>query len=110
MSLEILHKLRKGQDQNDKAHGFMVQGKAQDDKKQNPHTLRKRQDREKRLKKGQTKKPSVKTEGLMESGNNLSSRSVARRVLSAQLSLTSVFGMRTGGTSALSSPQWIYKP
>ena len=46
----------------------------------------------------------------MESGNNLSSRSVARRVLSAQLSLTSVFGMRTGGTSALSSPQWIYKP
>ena len=53
MCLEILHKSRKRQDQNDKAHGFMVQGKAQDDKKQNPHTLRKRQDREKRLKKGQ---------------------------------------------------------
>ena len=33
----------------------MVQGKAQDDKKQNPHTLRKRLDREKRLKKDKQK-------------------------------------------------------
>ena len=30
------------------------------------------------------------------------------QVLSAQLSLTSVFGMRTGGSSTLSSPQWLY--
>ena len=30
------------------------------------------------------------------------------QVLSAQESLTSVFGMRTGGSSPLSSPQWLY--
>ena len=42
--------------------------------------------------------------------NNLSSRTVASQVFSAQVSLTSVFGMRTGGTSPLTSPQWyIYK-
>ena len=42
--------------------------------------------------------------------NNLSSRTVASQVLSALVSLTSVFGMRTGGTSPLTSPQWyIYK-
>ena len=44
----------------------------------------------------------------MECGNNLSSRTVARQVLSAQMSLTSVFGMSTGGSSSLSSPQWLY--
>ena len=44
----------------------------------------------------------------MKCGNYLSSRVVSDRVLSAQLSLTSVFGMRTGGTSTLSSPQWLY--
>ena len=38
--------------------------------------------------------------------NNLSSRTVASQVLSALVSLTSVFGMRTGGTSPLTSPQW----
>ena len=38
--------------------------------------------------------------------NYLSSRVVSNKVLSAQVSLTSVFGMRTGGTSPLSSPQW----
>ena len=32
------------------------------------------------------------------------------KVLSAQESLTSVFGMRTGGSSPLSSPQWLYIP
>ena len=32
------------------------------------------------------------------------------KVLSAQESLTSVFGMRTGGSSPLSSPQWLYNP
>ena len=42
--------------------------------------------------------------------NNLSSRAVSSKVLSALVSLTSVFGMRTGGTSPLTSPQWyIYK-
>ena len=46
--------------------------------------------------------------GLIESGNDLASRTVTRQVLSARQSLTSVFGMRTGGTSALSSPQWLY--
>ena len=35
--------------------------------------------------------------------NELSSRSVARQVLSPQQSLTSVFGMGTGGPSALKS-------
>ena len=35
--------------------------------------------------------------------NALSSRAVAHRVLSAQRSLTTVFGMRTGGPSALKS-------
>ena len=36
-------------------------------------------------------------------GDELSSRSVARQVLSPQQSLTSVFGMGTGGPSALKS-------
>ena len=44
----------------------------------------------------------------MECGDSLSSQAVASQVLSAQLSLTSVFGMRTGGSSTLSSPQWLY--
>ena len=58
-----------------------------------------------------TKEQKIKefvNELLMECGNNLSSRTVARQVLSAQLGLTSVFGMRTGGSLALSSPQWLY--
>ena len=38
--------------------------------------------------------------------NNLFSRTVASQVFSALVSLTSVFGMRTGGTSPLTSPQW----
>ena len=37
-------------------------------------------------------------------GNDLSSRPVSRQVLSALQSLTSVFGMGTGGPSALKSP------
>ena len=37
-------------------------------------------------------------------GNELSSRSVSRQVFSPQQSLTSVFGMGTGGPSALRSP------
>ena len=41
-------------------------------------------------------------------GNELSSRSVARQVFSPQQSLTSVFGMGTGGPSAVKSPTfWL---
>ena len=39
-------------------------------------------------------------------GNELSSRSVSRQVLLPQQSLTSVFGMGTGGPSALRSLTW----
>ena len=58
----------------------------------------------------------------IESGNVLSSRAVTSQVLSALKSLTSVFGMGTGGTSSPISPEmeynassdparlWYYKP
>ena len=46
----------------------------------------------------------------MECGDDLSYRTVARQVLSARQSLTSVFGMSTGGSSALLPPQWLYNP
>ena len=39
----------------------------------------------------------------------LSSRAVARKVLSAQVSLTSVFGMGTGGPSPQSTPTVCYQ-
>ena len=42
--------------------------------------------------------------GLRCVGIDLSSRTVAREVLSAQQSLTSVFGMGTGGPFALKTP------
>ena len=42
---------------------------------------------------------------LYYSGNDLDFRAAARQVLSAQESLTSVFGMGTGGTSPLLSPE-----
>lgn len=41
---------------------------------------------------------------FVETGIYISSQAVSSQVLSAQLSLTSVFGMRTGGTSASSTP------
>ena len=41
---------------------------------------------------------------LYEVGTYLSSRAVASQVLSAQVSLTSVFGMRTGGPSPQLTP------
>ena len=44
----------------------------------------------------------------VECGNDLSSRQVTLQVLSARWSLTSVFGMRTGGSFRLLSPQWLY--
>ena len=46
------------------------------------------------------RKSSEKTPSFFCAGIDLSSRAVSRQVLSALLSLTSVFGMGTGGTSA----------
>ena len=43
----------------------------------------------------------------LKSGNSLSSHTVSRIVLSATQSLTSVFGMGTGGSSASLSPEWL---
>ena len=40
-------------------------------------------------------------------GNDLFSRSVSRQVFSALKVLTSVFGMRTGGTPSLESPTMV---
>ena len=42
--------------------------------------------------------------GGVQCSHYLSSRAVARQVLSAQMSLTSVFGMGTGGPSSQSTP------
>ena len=44
-------------------------------------------------------KPNFLTECLMESGDVLLSRAVASQVLSTEMSLTTVFGMGTGGPS-----------
>ena len=54
----------------------------------------------------QKKKDDYFRNRLTGSGSVLASRAVASQVLSALKSLTSVFGMRTGGTSPLTSPQW----
>ena len=42
--------------------------------------------------------------GALDVGIDLSSQSVSRQVLSALMSLTSVFGMGTGGPSSLKTP------
>lgn len=44
---------------------------------------------------------------VLETGIYISSQAVSSQVLSAQLSLTSVFGMRTGGTSASLTPVMV---
>ena len=44
------------------------------------------------------------TKAAIKTGNYLSSQSVSRQVLSAYECLTTVFGMGTGGTTQLSSP------
>ena len=44
---------------------------------------------------------------IMESGSDLSSRAVSSQVLSALESLTSVFGMGTGGTSPSLPPEIV---
>ena len=49
---------------------------------------------------------SLETKVFNGCSNNLFSRTVASQVFSAQVSLTTVFEMRTGGTSPLTSPQW----
>ena len=46
--------------------------------------------------------------GQMNSGNFLLSRAVSRQVSSTLRSLTSVFGMGTGGSSLLSSPDFSF--
>ena len=56
------------------------------------------------LKESTNKKASEKEALNFQSGNVLLSRAVARQVPSALLSLTSVFGMGTGGSSMPSSP------
>ena len=43
----------------------------------------------------------------LETGIDLSSRAVSSQVLLAQVSLTSVFGMGTGGTSPLQTPVMV---
>ena len=43
---------------------------------------------------------------LMKCGNVLLSHTVSRTVPSALCGLTSVFGMRTGGSHMILSPQW----
>ena len=44
---------------------------------------------------------------LKKSGNALSSQVVSNQVLSARKGLTSVFGMRTGGSLSPSSPEFV---
>ena len=46
------------------------------------------------------KKKDLAVSEVFCAGKDLSFQAVTRQVLSAQLSLTSVFGMGTGGTSA----------
>ena len=45
---------------------------------------------------------------FLKSGNVLSSQALDHQVLSALVSLTSVFGMGTGGTLLPLSPEWYY--
>ena len=59
-----------------------------------------------RLLTAKEKHPSFDGCFLFGCSNNLSSRTVSSQVLSALMSLTSVFGMRTGGSSPPLSPQW----
>ena len=54
----------------------------------------------------QKKKDDYFLSRLNGSGSVLASRAVASQVLSALKSLTSVFGMRTGGTSSPLPPLW----
>ena len=49
-------------------------------------------------------KAAMKIPQRAQTGNALSSQSVSRQVLSAYECLTTVFGMGTGGTTQLSSP------
>ena len=46
--------------------------------------------------------------GIYSVGNYLSSQAVASQVFSALMSLTTVFGMGTGGPSSLSLPTFLY--
>ena len=52
--------------------------------------------------------PDVLPSGNLCVGDFLSSRAASSQVFSAQVSLTSVFGMGTGGPSPLSTPTILY--
>ena len=58
-------------------------------------------------KKMQQKNHSFEWFFCLETGIDLSSRAVSSQVLLAQVSLTSVFGMGTGGTSPLQTPVMV---
>ena len=44
---------------------------------------------------------------FLVSGSDISSQAVSSQVLSARRGLTTVFGMRTGGTLAPLPPEWL---
>ena len=71
-----------------------------------PYTRFARPKRPTHKKRRSVSKPDKPSE--LKSGDDLSSRSVSRQVLSAQESLTSVFGMGTGGSFLPLSPLWLY--
>ena len=61
-------------------------------------------------KKEKIKKEPDQLDLVLYVGTDLSSQSVARQVFSALMSLTSVFGMGTGGPSSLKAPTIISAP
>ena len=69
---------------------------------------RSRKNKNIRKKKKTTKKKTTISSRLNGSGSVLASRAVASQVLSALKSLTSVFGMRTGGSSSPLPPLLYY--
>ena len=59
---------------------------------------------------GKKKTLTFSDECLLESGNDLLSRAVSSQVPSTLKGLTSVFGMGTGGTPSLLSPEMVSLP
>ena len=58
----------------------------------------------------QQKSPEISLRALCQVGDYLFSRAVSSELSSAQVSLTSVFGMGTGGTSPSSTPTDLTEP
>ena len=75
-------------------------------KRRAARTAKKANKKRKANNKKRSESVEIQTVLINGSGSYLSSRAVARKVLSAQVSLTSVFGMRTGGSSPPSPPLW----